>query len=142
MFTAMQCAQFASCLGGGHKNYEGYNQSEKSVAGSSADNPEPEYEYKYNKKGLFTALLSFFLLTALTGFIGYEIANSISIPEDEVMPARICHQIPADTDKDEVTVQIVSEERIISDDCMVAKIVLSDGSVVNDTIHEKTTNWE
>lgn len=139
----MQCAQFASCLGGGHKTEYGYyDKSEKSVAGSSAENPEPEYEYKYNRKGLLVALLVFFLITALTGFIGYEIANSISIPEDEVMPARICHQIPADTDKDEVTVQIVSEERIISDDCMVAKIVLSDGTVMNDTIHEKTTNWE
>ena len=131
----MQCAQFASCLGGGHKTEYGYyDKSEKSVAGSSADNPEPEYEYKYNRKGLLVALLVFFLITALTGFIGYEVGNSISIQEDEVMPARIC--TPTDTEENNVTIHTISEKNIFYDGHVVTTIdlVLSDGSV-NDTIH-------
>ena len=121
-------------IGGGHKNYENdyqsdYQQSEKGI-GLSADNPEPEY----NRKGLFIALVKFFLLAALTGFIGYEIGNSISIQEEEVMPARIC--TPVDTEENNVTIHTISEKNIFYDGHVVTTIdlVLSDGSV-NDTIH-------
>lgn len=45
MFTAFQCAQFASCMGG-HKNYDEYvsdnNQNINNERGTSADNPEPQ----------------------------------------------------------------------------------------------------
>jgi hypothetical protein len=118
-----------------------YQKDEKS-RGLSADNPEPAHSSNW-------LLWVVVLIISVIGYFGYRYVV-MSVSEDEVMPARICQEVvetPADTDKDEISeVKIVSEERITSDNCIIAKIVLSDGSVVNDTIYFErqlsSTNWE
>lgn len=129
MFSAFQCAQFASCLGGGHKNYEGYyNQSEKESVGSTPENPAPNNE----NKGFITLLMICVLFGAML-YIGYLSFDIISTEEKQ--PVAVVNTSSEKASNDAIS--NIERRQIMehASDYVLVKTVYTDGSESMDTLY-------
>jgi len=147
MFTAFQCAQFASCMGG-HKNYDEYENEYKvsdKEAGLSPNDP-----IRNNNGGFFT---SFVVIVAIMiiGCLGYNFIEDNLFTDDEVAV-----QVPNESVEDAylegaVSVSYEQERAYVLDGkintVLLVKSLYNDGSEKIDTLTVRQslssmTNWE
>ena len=148
MFTAFQCAQFASCMGG-HKNYDEYEVSDKE-AGSSPNNP-----IRNNNGGFFTSFIVIAVITII-GWFGYNFIADNNLFVDE----EVAVQVPSETLSVEgkyaypegaVSISYEQERAYVLDGkintVLLVKSLYNDGSEKIDTLTVRQslsnmTNWE